>query len=102
MQRLDEAMAKLEAAIDTLTDATAEAYNAHQAAQLAAQQTAHSSEAAMVSASDLQALKSEIVTAIQALNRLTENASGTALGQSSSGETTSNNDPSDIDNGGLL
>ena len=76
MQRLDEAMAKLEAAIDTLTDATAEAYNAHQAAQLAAQQTADTSQAAMVSAADLQALKAEISSAIEALNRLTNGSQG--------------------------
>lgn len=81
MQRLDEAMAKLEAAIDTLTDATAEAYNAHQAAQLAAQQSASNTEAAIVSAADLQALKSEIVTAIQALNRLTDSATQNAGGE---------------------
>ena len=70
MQRLDEAMASLEAAIDTLTDAVAEAHNAHHAAQMAAQHTADTTEAALVSASDLQALKAEIATAIEALNRL--------------------------------
>ena len=101
MQRLEEAMAKLEAAIDTLTDATAEAHNAHHAAQLAAQQTATNTEAAIVSAADLQALKSEIVTAIQALNRLTESAS-----QSPADATTTNASVppgvSDENQGGML
>ena len=101
MQRLDEAMAKLEAAIDTLTDATAEAYNAHQAAQLAAQQTATNTEAAIVSASDLQALKSEIVTAIQALNRLTDTANQNALGAQDR-DTNISSDPTDSDQGGMI
>ena len=101
MQRLDEAMAKLEAAIDTLTDATAEAYNAHQAAQLAAQQTATNTEAAIVSASDLQALKSEIVTAIQALNRLTGTANQNALGTQDR-DTNTSSDSTDSDQGGMI
>ena len=77
MQRPDEAIAKLEAAIDTLTDAAADAHHAFSAAQSVAQQKAQETAAdtanAAVSAAELQALKSEITTAIQALNRLADN-----------------------------
>lgn len=80
MQRLDEAMANLEAAIDTLTHATAATHNAYSAAQNATQAIsanvngpdAISPDA--ISTGDLQALKAEIAMAIKSLNKLAGNS----------------------------
>lgn len=92
MQRLDEAMANLEAAIDTLTHATAATHNAYSAAQNAEQAagqaiSANAISPDAISTGDLQALKAEIAMAIKSLNKLAGNSDVSNAPENASGDT---------------